>query len=190
FEYAKEINSSTPSVLENGVNLQQVAAGVDPNGAQRAQASATAVIKEIRTKTIQNMSDIIRSKNPTNEEIRLLAEGNAVKGIKPTQDAVAAAVQLTFGGPDTGEIARALEKVDLSFTSPKYADFTADQREELRVLAASALASNSSKPPFVTAGVLGRIEQGIRFDDTPLSSALGTSGVNDMIVNVVEAGKI
>lgn len=190
YEYAKEINTTTPQTFAGGKTLQEIAAGIDPNGAQRAQASATSVIQEIRAKTIKNMSEIISSKYPTPAEILELAKGNAVRGIQPTQDAVAAALQMTFSGPATDQIVYGLRDIDLSFTGPQYAGFTPDQQQELRVLAAKAIMGNGSKPPFTSAGIMGKLEQGVRFDGTPFTGALGQTGLNDMIVSVVDAGKV
>lgn len=189
YEYATQINS--PDLFrDTGRTLKDIAAGIDPNGAQRAQASATAVIQEIRTKTIDNMQKIISFKNPTPAEILELMKGNAVRGIEPTQDAVAAAVKMTFGGGDTSQILAGLQQVDLSFTGPQYAGFTADEREELQILAGQTLSSNGSKPPFATFGITGKMTQGKNYDGSDYTGALGEGGLNNLIVSVVEAGKV
>lgn len=190
FEYAQEITKlpQDAKIFDDGKTLVELAQGVDPNGKQRAQASATAIIQEIRAKTIDNTAKIIMHKNPSNDQLVQLAQGvSTIDGITVTQDAVAAAIQLTLGGPDTGAIGEALKTVDLSFSNYGFSD---TERQELQILAGKALESNSSKPPFASAGVIAMLKQGKAFNGTDLSAAYGTSGVNDWIIDIINKKKI
>lgn len=187
-EYAQEINTLSPRTFANGKSLQTIAAGIDPNGAQRAQASATSVIQEIRTKTIDNMQKIITSKNPTSAQLVELAQGRAsINGIAVTQDAVAAAIQMTLGGPDTAAVAEVLEKTDLSFSGY---GFSPDERSELQILAGRALESNSSKPPFASAGVIAMLKQGKDFQGNNFTGSYGQAGINNWIIDIINKEKV
>lgn len=182
-EYAKAVKDNI-TVGRTGKALQQIAAGIDPDGAQRAIASATVIIDEIRKKTIGNMRTIIDDNNLDSGELLDLAKGISVKGIAVSQDSRAAAIQKLFSGPDTGLIMRGMKEVDFSFNglSPENAD-------ELRIIAASSLEGNGSKPTFLTAGAIGMMKQGQDFSGAKFTGAYGDK-INDMVMDVIGKGKI
>lgn len=182
-KYAEQMKLN--AIFEDGLTLAQIAGGIDKNGAQRALANAKALLSKARKETLENIKVIIEDTNPTTEEVRLLAQGISVRGLTVTQDVVAAALQMTFGGKDTKQLQEALESVDLSF-----AGYSAEDREELQNIAADALAANDSKPPFVTAGAISMLRQNTDYKKDPFAGAYGVSGVDDMIIAVINAKKL
>lgn len=168
--------------------LAKLAGGIDPNGAQRAIANATALLAKARNETIENTKAIIDDLNLTGDQLRTLAEGIAIPGIKLdiTQDTRAAALQMVLGGPDTQQVAKAMETIDFSFAG---AGTDADRRE-LQVIAAKALESNSSKPPEVGAGVTANMKQGLDFAGNVFSTAYGEAGMDAMIISAINREKL
>ena len=183
--YAEAIKSSR--VFANGKTLAQIAGGVDKNGAQRAVANALQVLDKARKEILDSVQVIIEDTNATSAEVKQLAQGISVRGIEVTQDTVAAALRMTLGGPDTEQVLAGLKDIDLSFSNTNYTD---EEKEELRVIASKALESNAAKPPFVTAGALAAMKQGIAFDESPFSGAYNQSGIDKMIITAIKNEKI
>lgn len=187
-------DSTTTTKGARGEALRDIAGSVDENGAQRAQAVALAEQSKANDDVRNTVKSIIDHKNFSNDEIRQLAErkpgDQAIKGIQPTKDAVAAALEMTLGGPDNAQVINALENVDFSFPG-----FSADEQEELRVLAADTLLKNPAKPPYITAGMMGAMKQGDRFDGEAFAGAYGKTGLKELVrasINneKVDAGKL
>lgn len=172
--------ASTPDLA-----LRAEISGIDPNGFQRALANSVAALSKIREETIDNMQKIIADTNATNEEIRLLAQGQSIRGIAVTQDSKAAALKMLFGGKDTAQIAEAMKQVDFSF-----AGLSAVDQEELRVIAAEALEANSSRPPEIGAGVIANMKQGKDYAGNTFTGAYGEAGVDGMIISAINREKI
>jgi hypothetical protein len=173
--------------IDTNQALQQLAGGIDPNGAQRALANAFAVMSKAREETIANAGKIIDYRNLSNEQIRLISEGTVPVGvnISLTQDIRAAALKRTLGGPDTEQLAAAMRSIDFSF-----AGLSAEDREELQIIAGESLQANSARPPEVTNGVIGLMKQGFDYNKNAFTGALGKGGANQMIVNAANAQKL
>lgn len=178
--------SSLAQALKRNATLRAEAGGIDPNGAQRALANATAQLSKVRNETIDNLKKIIEDTNATTAEIRMLSQGVSVRGIDVTQDSIAAALQMTLGGKDTAQIAEAMKNIDFSFSN--IAD-PAD-REELQVIAAEALESNASRPPEISAGIIAMMKQGKDYNNKDFKRPLGDGGVRQMIINAINNEKL
>jgi hypothetical protein len=174
-------------VIDKNIDLQQLAGGIDPNGAQRALANAFAVMSKARAETIDNAGKIIDFRNLSNAQVRLLSQGTVDVGvdIKLTQDIRAAALKRVLGGTDTEQLELAMQNIDFSF-----AGTTAQEREELQIIAGEALQSNSARPPEVGAGVTGRMKLGLDFRGNSFTGPLGLGGVRQMIVDAANAEKL
>ncbi len=165
--------------------LLNIAGSVDDNGEQRALATALSQRSSHRKETINTIQSIINFRNFTDEQVRLMAEGEEVPGITRSQDTVAAAIQMILGSGNTKEVATALKNIDFSFP-----DMNADEREELQILASDALMGNSARPPFMTVGFTKMMKSGLAFDGQPFSGSLDEEGFNDMIIKSINMGKI
>lgn len=165
--------------------LLTIAAGVDPNGRQRAITAALAQQKKARNEVLENAQSAIRLQNYSDTQIRLLAEGTAVPGIDLTHDVKAAALRITLGTKNNAEFVAALENIDFSFPG-----VTDEQRKELYIIAADTLLENSARAPFLTAGMIGKLKAGNDFLNNPFTGAYGRDGLNALIQNAVSNQKL
>jgi hypothetical protein len=169
-------------------SLQAAAGGIGKGGAQRALASALAVISKAREETIANAGKIIDSRNLTDAQITMLERGISLPGVNITvsQDIRAAALLRILGGPNTMEITNSMRDIDLSFSDVT----SAKERQELQIIAGKALESNSAKPPEVGAGFIANLKQGLDFNNNPIVGPYGEAGMQAAIIAAINAEKI
>lgn len=167
------------SALEEDEALRIRAGGIDPNGPQRALASATAVIKKAHAETITNASAIMERGNLSDDMILDLSRGNAQTGsngrtIEATDDMIEAAISYVASSGNVANILRMTEELDLGPGGGAH--------EDHRLALTTALKKNPARPKFYGFGWMGAVEQGV-------DGGVGRTGVDAAIKSTVDQKK-
>lgn len=165
--------------LEASVELREQAGGIDANGAQRALAAATSVIKKAHAETITNATAIMERGNLSDDKILDLARGNSQVGtngrtIEATDDMVEAAIGYVASSGNVNNIITMVEELDLSPGGGAH--------EDHRLALTSALKKNASRPKFYGFGWMGAVEQGV-------PGGVGKTGIDAAIQSTVDQKK-
>ena len=165
--------------LEASVELRERAGGIDANGAQRALAAATSVIKKAHAETIANATAIMERGNLSDDKILDLARGNSQIGtngrtIEATDDMIEAAIGYVASSGNVNNIITMVEELDLSPGGGAH--------EDHRLALTSALKKNSARPKFYGFGWMGAVEQGV-------PGGVGKTGIDAAIQSTVNQKK-
>jgi len=185
YEQQQRVSQVLASDTAEADSLLTIAGSVDENGKQRALATALAQRSRSRSETLGNIRSIINYQNFNTETVRKLGQGIPTPGINMSHDVMTTALQMTLGGKDTKQIVEALKQVDFSFPGA-----TPEQREELQIYAYEALAENSSRPPFMTAGFMAMLKEGKDYNGNAFTGAYGDAGLSGLIGTAVTRQKL
>jgi hypothetical protein len=165
--------------LEASVALRKEAGGIDANGAQRALASATNIIKKAHADTITNANAVIDRGNLSDDMLLELANGIPQVGsngrtIEATEDMVEAAIGRVAASGNVNNIIKMVETIDLSPGG--------GAQENYRLALTESLKKNSSRPKFYGFGWMGSVEQGV-------PGGVGRTGIDSAIKSTVNQKK-
>lgn len=139
--------------LEKNVGLQIEAGGIDPKGAQRALAAAITAQSKAHSEAVSNANSILSHYNYGDDVVGKLALGikdTKVK-INMSDDIIEAAIIKIAGGPNTYEIQKLMENIEIN---------DSDANAGFRQAFADTLGANANKPKFAGAGALAKAKQG------------------------------
>jgi hypothetical protein len=148
-QFTKKLEDNTEMI--DGKALQAYSGGIDPNGAQRALASATSARSRAFNENVDNAGAILSSKNISDFDSVDIALGKEAAGIQSTYEMQIAAIRKITKSGNAGAIAKFLENFDVNGS-----DITQDMRQEV----ADNLISNSARPKWYGAGTLAKIKSG------------------------------
>lgn len=165
--------------LKASAELRERAGGIDPNGPQRALASATTTIRAAHAETIKNANSVIDSANLGDDKTLQLAYGRDQIGtdgrtIEATADMVEAAIGRVASSGNVKNIMEMVENLDLGPGGGAH--------ENYRLALTSALKGNSMRPKFYGFGWMGGVEQGV-------PGGVGKTGVDAAIQSTVNQKK-
>jgi len=172
--------------LQANDQVVKVAAGLDPQGEQRALAEAIAIISKNKKENIDNIETIISYKDFSDEQRLELVRGKDVDGVKFTAEAKAAAIQSLFKSASPVAIEKLIKEFDVDGLST-------EEKSMLFSTWADSISSSKFRPAFYDFGRIARNKQGKDVDingDEISYVQRGANGERDMIVNVISKGTL
>lgn len=162
--------------LELHEDLQIRAGGIDEKGAQRALAAAITAQSKAHHEAVSNAASILTHKNYADAEITEIALGTSTIMPNITSDMREAAIAKIAGGANTTEIIKLMRDLDIS---------AGDDEESINIRQtfSDSLISNSNKPKFAGAGMLGNAKQGV-------IPPRGQGRLDKFILDTVRDGKL
>lgn len=185
--FARELE--TEAVTGN-LRLTNIAASIDPNGAQRALADAYAVISKNSKESVENAKVIVDYHNLTDNEKQQLILGHDIidparnRHIRASVDMIKAAQQSLLDGGSPAVISEAIRNADYTNLGLSKEDV-----DELYASLGATISSSKLRPAFLTFGVLARLKQRQNADGSPLTS-YGQDGWDKLIIDAINSGSL
>ncbi len=163
------------NALEKNVGLQTQAGGIDPKGAQRALAAAITAQSKAHSEAVSNATSILTHYNYGDDVVGKLALGikDPKVQVNMSDDIIEAAIIKIAGGPNTYEIQKLMENIEIN---------DSDTNAGFRQAFADTLGANANKPKFAGAGPLARAKQG----DAPLA---GKGRIDSFVAETINGNK-
>lgn len=156
--------------------LRTIAGGIDPNGAQRAYASALSDQQKIRQEAVSNAESILDRSDLDAKDTLQIAKNISVRGITVTDDIREAAIKRVASSgvvPNINEL----------ITSVSLATDAEGGNSYFRSAIKEALNSNSNTPKYIGKKILDEFVHGI-------PGGVGPAKIDQWIKDMLIAGKL